>query len=207
MNRTTSINLWRILGVFAILTGLFPLVYIFPESEAGLLSTKGELRHDPVWVTAFYLHISGGGLAMLTGWFQFWGRLRSERPTIHRRLGLIYWISILLISGPASVYLGIHANGGFAGQAGFTILGIMWLLTTFMAIRAIRNKEIRSHRDWMTRSYALTLAAFTLRLYMPVLIGVFGLTFDEAYVGVSWLCWVPNLILSEWIIGSRNNSL
>jgi hypothetical protein len=29
---------------------------------------------------------------------------------------------------------------------------------------------------------------------------VAGIPFDDAYQTISWLCWVPNLIVAEWII-------
>ena len=51
----------------------------------------------------------------------------------------------------------------------------------------------------MIRSYALTLAAVTLRLYIPAAL-ISGFSFEAAYPAISWLCWVPNLIVAEWII-------
>lgn len=51
----------------------------------------------------------------------------------------------------------------------------------------------------MIRRYALTFAAVTLRIYLP-LSQVAGLPFDPAYQTISWFCWVPNLIVAEWII-------
>ena len=41
--------------------------------------------------------------------------------------------------------------------------------------------------------------AVTLRIYLP-LSQMAGLPFDAAYQTISWLCWVPNLIVAEWII-------
>jgi hypothetical protein len=51
----------------------------------------------------------------------------------------------------------------------------------------------------MTRSFALTLAAVTLRIWLP-LSAVAGIPFPDAYQVVAWLCWVPNLIVTEWFI-------
>ena len=50
----------------------------------------------------------------------------------------------------------------------------------------------------MTRSYALTFAAVTLRLWLPELAAIFP--FEAAYQTVSWLAWVPNLLIVEWRI-------
>lgn len=57
----------------------------------------------------------------------------------------------------------------------------------------------------MTRNYALTFAAVTLRIYMGLFFAV-GLDFEEFYPSLAWLCWVPNLILVEWWLLRRGNS-
>src|SRR5258708_35055586 len=84
-------------------------------------------------------------------------------------------------------------------HVGFGLLAVLWLFATAMAYRYIRARDQVSHRRWMIRSYALTFAAVTLRIYLP-LSQVAGIPFDAAYQTISWLCWVPNLIVAEWII-------
>jgi hypothetical protein len=56
----------------------------------------------------------------------------------------------------------------------------------------------------MIRSYALTLAAVTLRLYLPSS-QLAGLPFTVAYPAISWLCWVPNLLIAEWFVRARQS--
>ena len=53
----------------------------------------------------------------------------------------------------------------------------------------------------MTRSYALCLAAVTLRLYLPSSLAA-GVAFGTAYPVIAWLCWVPNVLVAEWMIAS-----
>jgi hypothetical protein len=50
----------------------------------------------------------------------------------------------------------------------------------------------------MIRCFALALAAVTLRNELPMLLLAARLSFHAAYITVSWLCWVPNLIVAEW---------
>ncbi|MFV3517468.1 DUF2306 domain-containing protein, partial [Mycobacterium tuberculosis] len=61
--------------------------------------------------------------------------------------------------------------------------------------------RIASHRRWMVRSFALTLAAVTLRIYLP-LSDVLGIGFAASYPVVAWLCWVPNMAVVEWYLRS-----
>ena len=51
----------------------------------------------------------------------------------------------------------------------------------------------------MVRNYALTLAAVALRNELPLML-VARVQFSDAYVIVSWLCWVPNLLVAEWLL-------
>jgi hypothetical protein len=92
--------------------------------------------------------------------------------------------------------------GGFVAHVGFGMLAVLWLYSTAMAWIRIRARDQVAHRRWMIRSYALTLAAVALRLYLPVT-ALLQIPFEEAYQAVSWFCWVPNLIVAEWIILRR----
>jgi hypothetical protein len=66
-----------------------------------------------------------------------------------------------------------------------------------MAYLSIRGGHVAAHRRWMIRSYGVTLAAVTLRIYLP-LSQAAGIPFGIAYPIISWLCWLPNLGLAEW---------
>jgi hypothetical protein len=57
--------------------------------------------------------------------------------------------------------------------------------------------DIDRHRAWMLRNYSLTFAAVTLRIYLPLAAAVLHFDFIPAYRVISWLCWVPNLIVAE----------
>ena len=79
------------------------------------------------------------------------------------------------------------------------MLAITWLITTAMAYLRVRQGDIVRHRMWMVRSYALTLAAVTLRIYLPIT-QIKGIPFESAYPVIAWMCWVPNLLLAEWLV-------
>ena len=67
----------------------------------------------------------------------------------------------------------------------------MWIVTTSLAWRRAMKSRFTEHRAWMIRSFALTLAAVTLRLYLP-LAAIMSIPFDNAYRAISFLAWVPN---------------
>jgi hypothetical protein len=73
------------------------------------------------------------------------------------------------------------------------------LFTTVRGFLLIRAGNDIDHRAWMIRSYSLTFAAVTLRIYLPLSLAA-GMSFDVAYPAIAWLCWVPNIIVAERLV-------
>ncbi len=145
---------------------------------------------------AFLAHISAAPVALAIATFQLMPRLRARRPRLHRRMGRAYALAIL-IGGLGALGMLPTANGGPAAQVGFGLLALGWMGTTAIAVVHARARRFALHRRWMIRSFALTFAAVTLRLEMPVLMAGFGLDYPTAIAILGWLCWLPNLALAE----------
>ena len=191
---------WIVFALLALSIGAYPAVYyIFDMHGKGLWSTKtNELIANTAWHTAFYIHITFGGIALLTGWTQFSQKLRDRYLNTHRTVGKIYVGSVML-SSLAGCYIALFASGGITSTLGFGGLAVAWFFTILMAYTHIRKRDIKQHENWMIRNYALTFAAVTLRIYLPVS-QMMHIEFIAAYRVISWLCWVPNLIVAEMII-------
>jgi predicted membrane protein DUF2306 len=67
--------------------------------------------------------------------------------------------------------------------------------TTLEESRAMKA----AHREWMTRSYALTFGGVMLMVWVPIF-GAMGIDFTTGYIVVAWLAWIPNLMVAQWII-------
>jgi uncharacterized membrane protein len=143
-------------------------------------------------------HVLGGGVALVLGPWQFLRRLRARIPAIHRWLGRGYLVACL-IGSVAGGFLAFHSMGGIPTHFGFGLLAIAWFGVNLTAYRAIRTGDRVRHSRWMVRSFALTLAAVTLRIYLPAS-AVLGMPFDTAYRWIAWLAWVPNLLFAEWLL-------
>jgi hypothetical protein len=190
--------LWILLVVLAIVIGLYPGIYFIIDRKFGLLSSKSiELLTNTFWNIGFYTHILLGGLALLIGWTQFSSKIRDNNITLHKRIGKLYVISVFL-SSIAGICIGFFATGGIPSSLGFICLGVIWFSTTVMAYINIKNRQIVKHQKMMVYSYAACFAAVTLRIWLPLLIIIFG-NFITAYTIVAWLCWVPNLFVANLI--------
>jgi hypothetical protein len=186
-----TVTLWCVsLGVAAyavIAYGFFPLGFLVHPAMAASFRT-----HAP----GVYVHVFAGALALILGPLQFSRRLRVRHPAMHRWTGRGYLGLGILFGGLAGMYLANYAYGGPAARLGFGCLAIAWLITGVQAYLAARARDFASHRRWMVRNFSLTLAAVTLRIYLPLSMAA-GVRFPVAYPLIAWLCWVPNLVVAE----------
>jgi len=195
---------WILFILFATVIGFYPALYWTTDMHAGFLSTKPEsLLRNNFWHSAFYTHLTFGGLSLLTGWSQFSEWMRRKNIGFHRWLGKLYVLSVF-VSGLAALYIAFYATGGLISSLGFGGLAIAWLSATFLAYQNIRRRNIENHHAWMIRSYALTFAAVTLRLWIPLFQILAPFDFVTSYKIIAWLCWIPNLVIAEWIINVRS---
>jgi uncharacterized membrane protein len=198
---------WVIIALFAVFLFGMTSVYFSFRPDINFLNEKQDVLHNWLWRSSFYIHIAGGMLALLVGPFQFIPRLRNARRQLHRSMGKIYVGSILFAGGPAGLFMAFYAEGGWFSSLGFAVMAVLWLVTTFLALETVRKGDIVAHRAWITRSFALTFAAVTLRIYVPL--ASWGLGLDPHFVVVSsaWVSWLPNLLVAELLIQRAARSL
>lgn len=189
-----------LLAFCSTLVGLYPMVYfLVPDRNFGLLASKSvELLANNLWNTMFYTHIVLGAIALLIGWLQFNKKLRLNNINLHKKIGKIYVLSVLL-SAISGLYIGYFATGGIIAKAGFMSMAVAWFITTLFAFISIKKGNVLKHQKLMIYSYAICFAAVTLRVYLPILSPILG-GFLPAYKLISWLCWVPNIIVAYFII-------
>jgi hypothetical protein len=143
-------------------------------------------------------HITAAAFALITGPFQFLRPLRRRFPVAHHWIGRVY-ITACLVAGLAAGSIALFTASGLVAGVGFFVGALAWLATTVLALVAVKRRDFRAHQRWMIRSFALTLAAVTLRIYLPLaMIG--GLDFAVAYPVIAWLSWLPNLIIAQLFV-------
>lgn len=147
---------------------------------------------------AGWAHTMGGAVAVLIGPFQLITKLRTSMPRVHVWMGRTYLLAVLA-GGLGGLFFGPMSTAGAVGSVGFTTLALFWLYSGAQAYIAIRRGDVQVHRRWMLRNYALTFAAATLRIQLPLLI-MSGMAFHMAYTTVAWSSWVPNwLAVEAWL--------
>ena len=112
---------------------------------------------------ALGVHVLSGMLALLIGPFQFVRRLRRRFVPVHRFMGATYVASATAL-GVTGLILAPTAYTGLVASAGFTVLDLLMLFTTWTAVRMILAGRYGEHRRWMIRSFSLIMAGVMLRV-------------------------------------------
>lgn len=170
------------------------------RSDAAFLQIKQQYLGIRHWELAFWIHVFTSVPALLAGFTQFTPRLLAKHPKVHRFMGRMYVLTVCFVTGPASLVMAFYANGGITSRIAFVTLALLWLATTAMGWRKALQREWVTHREWMIRSYALTLSAITLRAWKYVIVFAFEPPPMDVYRLVAWLGFVPNILFAEWWI-------
>lgn len=190
------------LGMLALMTGyaitlMISLTYVLDPQQ--YFQFFGDRDPEGARRLVTMLHIAPGMIALLTGPLQFVSAIRRRHPAFHRLTGWLYILSVAT-SLMAALRLTLDAFGGAANALGFALLGFIWLGTTGAGTWLALSRDKARHRRWMIRSYAITLAAISLRFQIGFLTGLVGMTFERAYAYVAWTSWIPVILLTEvWL--------
>ncbi|HST46970.1 DUF2306 domain-containing protein [Jatrophihabitans sp.] len=194
---------WR-LAVGLVLLSVIPLT----AGTLRLIQLAGGpavLPDDPrfeAFPVALVMHIVGSAAFALAGALQFVPRFRRRHPAWHRRSGrVLVAAGLLVVASALCLTLFYDPQAG----TGRVLFGFRLVVAPAMAgclvlgFAAIRRRDIRSHRAWMIRAYALGLGAGTQ---------VFTEGFGEAIFGPGVLAgdlakgvaWILNIAVAEWAI-------
>jgi len=151
------------------------------------------------------VHIVGATLFSILGAFQFVPGLR-RRNRWHRLAG-----RVLVPAGVAVALSGIwmaviseHAPAdGVALSALRVIFASLMLAFIALGVRSIIRRDFVSHGAWMTRAYALAVAAGTQAIVLipqTIIFGKYEETSRAVFMGAAW---VINLGIAELVIRRR----
>ena len=191
-------------GYFFWLMLKITLEYIPLDTNVSFLMIKQtEVEQRPEYLYFFYTHVYTSIFVLLAG---FLAILRKDfrLKNFHRNAGKIYILLILLFAAPSGIYMGVFANGGFLSKISFVILGCLWWFTTFKAYQLARQRKFKEHKQWMWRSFALTISAITLRMWKVIIVYLFHPNPMDVYQIIAWLGWVPNILLIEYLITKKH---
>ncbi|MBI3133960.1 MAG: DUF2306 domain-containing protein [Bacteroidetes bacterium] len=200
MNQGITWTIWGLMTALALVLFLVTAEYLTFRPDVNFLLVKQDIVNDTLWRPAFYVHVISGMAVILIGPFQFLKWFRHKFIKWHRLGGKIYAYGILVLAAPSGLIMAFYAEGGIWSTVAFLVMSILWFVTTLMAVLKIRQRKTEEHRVWMMRSYALSFAAVTLRLLVPLLSLYIHNNDDLITVSTAWLSWLLNLLVAEGMI-------
>ncbi|NOW95184.1 DUF2306 domain-containing protein [Mucilaginibacter sp. SG564] len=150
------------------------------------------------WV--LIVHITAGGGSLILGFLQFWPSLRTYSWRLHRIIGTLYLLAVL-VSSICAVILAFttayQINWAYAFS--LQIWVSVWISATTIAYYTAIIKKFKLHQEWMIRSYIVTLAFVIsgLALKLPS-IKQLG-SFEDISPSLFWMGWAVPLYLYEII--------
>ena len=200
LNVLRSIVFW-LLGiiVFFLIISLSwnALSYFNFDQGYGFLRLKQAAIATGLYLPAYYSHVLAAGAILTLGFFQLNTRISLRWRKLHRFIGKCYAYGILFFAAPGGLVMSFFIHRGPWVLTSFILQCTCWFAFTAMAVIKIRKGDVTSHRKWMWRSYALTFAAVTLRLYVFFSTSSYDLSQPEAYGIIAWASWVLNLVVVE----------
>jgi uncharacterized membrane protein len=150
------------------------------------------------------LHIFGASTFIMLGAFQFHPGLRRRHPAWHRWAGRVFVLSGLIASGAGLWMVRFYPHPPLDGPlllAFRYVFGSLWFGCLVVGFIAIRRRDIRQHRAWMMRAYAIAQGAGT----QAVLFGLWAVAVGPVTTQLTrallhGVAWIFNLALAEWLI-------
>jgi hypothetical protein len=173
--------------VFAFIATM--MAYVLYHNERFLIDWA-----HPVWehyrALGIFLLVHGvaGGSALILAPMQFFDGLRMRHAKLHRVMGRIYVTGALILAPFGAYTQWLDEHLGIFPRS-FTVAGIidavLLVTTTAIGFAFALKRMIPQHRQWMTRSYAVALTFFEIRL----IVGVMGWDQDPVMLEtVVWVC-------------------
>ncbi|MBC7935378.1 MAG: DUF2306 domain-containing protein [Rhizobacter sp.] len=151
-------------------------------------------------------HITAGGGALILGIVQFWKKLRTYSWKIHRIIGLLYLLAVVVSSFCAVVLAfttSYEVNLAYAFS--LQIWVSVWISATALAYFFAIKKKFKLHQEWMTRSYIVTMAFVISGLILKTpYVKNLG-SFEDISPSLFWLGWSIPLYLYEIIKSSKQS--
>jgi len=199
------------LGILAgtILMGKVIAPYLSGKLDVDFLITKQHLIHLQHYQIAFYTHIFSSLPVLFFGAFLFSSNIQRKFPFLHRNIGKLYVVLVLLLAAPSGMVMAWYANGGIWAKIAFLLATPLWWWFTWQGLQTARNRQFSAHRKWMIRSYAMSFSAITLRVSQLILNEINLVDPAHHYVLVSWSSWLFNLAVVELYlsIGNLKNNI
>jgi uncharacterized membrane protein len=184
-----------ILRVLATILANYP--DYFPPNFDSLFLQNRETTFVGAYQPAFYVHIFSAPVVLFNGLILLSDSVRRRYGGLHRFLGRLQVVVLLVFVLPSSVVMSRHAFGGWPAGLSFLLLSAATAGCAIVGVVHARHRRYDRHRRWMLRCYVLICSAVVLRLTSGAA-GLIGVPSPEgAYIVAAWSSWLFPLAVYE----------
>ena len=190
-----------LLGFIPVVSGAFRLNQLAGGAE--ITPANARFFASPLPVV---IHIVGASLYAILGAFQFATSIRRRWPVWHRWAGRLLVVCGLLVGSSAlwmTLFYPLPVIDGDFLKAQRLLFGSGMIGSIVFAFVAIRRGNVKQHRAWMMRAYAIGMAAGTQALTLMVGELIAGKPNELSRALLMGAAWVINLAVAEWSIRKR----
>jgi hypothetical protein len=158
--------------------------YFDPETYPPFVIEKLPVRFEELWLASLKVHVASAllsfplCLALMT-------RTLQRRPRLHRWLGRLTGVAVLLALVPSGIVLAFDAKGGVIVTAGFLLSAAIVAASMVYGIRAARRRDPISHARAMRHVVAQMSVAVSSRALILALDAT-GTDPELSYVVALW---------------------
>ena len=176
--------------------------YFPPDFNSSFLSGRRSYFFGS-YQWAFYAHIISGPCSLFLGVALISERLRNRWPSLHRYLGRVQMVCVLLFVVPGGFVMAFRAETGAIAGTAFALLAIATGLTAALGWRTAVRRRFVEHRRWMWRCFLLLCSAVVLRLLTGLAI-VTHTTGSWTYPTAAWCSLILPVTVYETVRRRRN---
>lgn len=152
------------------------------------------------------LHVFGAAVFCVLGAFQFAPGFRRRHPAWHRRAGRVFVLCGLTAAASGlwmTAYYPLPPGDGPLLVAFRYIFGLAMFGSLAAGFAAILRRDVRRHRAFMMRGYAIGQGAGTQAVLFLSWMLVIGPTTELSRAWLMGAAWVLNLAIAEWLVRRR----
>lgn len=181
------------------------LVYFDADEYAPFVLEKLELPlpNEERYILALQTHVIAAAFALPACLVLVWRRLMRRAPRVHRWLGRINGLVVLLALAPSGFYLSLYAKAGLLSTLGFMLSGAIIVVAMVLGVRAARAGRYAEHRRFVLHVLAQMAVAVVSR-GMLFAADAAGLDHDTAYIASLWIPVLGCAAIVEWMAGPRH---
>jgi hypothetical protein len=182
------------MAIGSALITLNSLGYFHPEQLHPFVLEKLPQPLEQVWLVALYVHVVAAALALPSCLLMLSRRLLRRAPRVHRIVGRVTGVVVLVALVPSGAWLSFSADGGWPSTLGFLLSGAIVFVAMTLAIVRARQRDFAAHRRWVFHVVAQMSVAVTSRALL-IAFALVELDPSRTYVLSLWL----PIVISVWL--------